>query len=72
VKAFPNSNPRYLSLGFEAIPPSIHTTHSQGKPIGWMAEQDWQETIDLLTRYSDLKSNRAPKEYFTNDFAPAS
>jgi NitT/TauT family transport system substrate-binding protein len=48
----------------------LTTPATQGKPIGWGAEADWQTTLDLLTRYRDLKSDKPASAFFTNDFLP--
>lgn len=49
-----------------------HTKNSVGKPLGWMSDQDWKETVDLLLE-NGLISSRSPIErYYTNDFVPSS
>ncbi|MBI2881237.1 MAG: ABC transporter substrate-binding protein [Candidatus Tectomicrobia bacterium] len=50
----------YLSL--------LRTKHTQGKPLGWMAQEDWEETIGTLTRYGGLKNPLSVNRYYTNDF----
>ncbi|MFQ5914058.1 MAG: ABC transporter substrate-binding protein [Nitrospinota bacterium] len=51
-----------LSLG--------HTENSRGKPLGWMARKDWEQTIDILTNYGGVKKALPPERYYTNDFVP--
>lgn len=50
----------YLSL--------VYTKNSQGKPLGWMAAQDWEDTIQILTKYVNLKGARPAGNYYTNAF----
>ncbi len=47
------------------------TANTQGKPPGWMAEADWQQTIDLLLEYGALDQPIAPGQLYTNDFLPS-
>lgn len=46
----------------------LHTKNNRGKPLGWMAREDWKETIEILTKYGGLKDPLPPEEYYTNDF----
>ena len=50
-----------LSLGL------LHTERSKGKPIGWMARGDWEQTIQLLAKYRKLKALPVD-QYYTNEF----
>lgn len=47
----------------------LHTKRSKGKPIGWMARGDWENTIRLLTKYRKMKPV-AVDRYYTNAFFP--
>lgn len=46
----------------------VQTKNSQGKPLGWMAKEDWQDTIEILSKYVNLKDPRPAEQYYTNDF----
>lgn len=46
----------------------LHTKHTQGKPLGWMAREDWVETIEILKNHAGLKNPLPPEEYYTNKF----
>ena len=39
----------------------------RGKPIGWVSTETWQNSLNVLSKYSGLK-NTDPSAYFTNDF----
>jgi NitT/TauT family transport system substrate-binding protein len=39
----------------------------EGKPIGWVSTETWQNSLNVLSKYSGLK-NTDPSAYFTNDF----
>ncbi len=38
--------------------------------IGWGAQADWDQTLDLMKKYRDLQSNQPWTAYHTNDFLP--
>jgi NitT/TauT family transport system substrate-binding protein len=46
----------------------IATEHTQGKPLGWMAAEDWQASVDLMSQYLDLKNAPALDQIYTNEF----
>ncbi len=47
----------------------LHTERSKGKPIGWMASEDWENTIRLLAKYRKMKPLAADR-YYSNAFFP--
>lgn len=57
---------RQLELSF----PDLHTPNSKGKPLGWMAKEDWERTQEILTKYMGLEKPLPVQEYYTNDFIP--
>lgn len=46
--------------------PLLHTANSQGKPVGWSAQADWQATQGILTKYASLPATDVTN-YYTND-----
>ena len=50
-----------LSLGL------LHTPRSKGKPIGWMARGDWEQTVGLLAKFRKMKAKPVDR-YYTNEF----
>ena len=48
----------------------IHSQATEGKPIGWMADEDWDRTLDLLFETGGIEMRPANVDVFTNDFIP--
>ena len=46
----------------------LHTPYSEGKPIGWVAVEDWQATQDVLEAYAGFKPEEDLNVFFTNDY----
>ena len=47
----------------------VYTDATEGKPLGWMAKEDWERSQDLLIEYMGM--DRLPVEtYYTNEFIP--
>ena len=68
---FPMANAEFLEAGWSVLPNTLHTANSAGKPLGWMADADWKETLDILSQYANFKGSMNPSDYYTNDFLPA-
>lgn len=49
----------------------LYTKTTEGKPIGWMAREDWNGTITILSQHGGLKNPLRPEDYYTNEFVPA-
>lgn len=47
-----------------------HTAATTGKPLGWMAKEDWDQMNEVLEKYGDMKGRKSAETYFTNDFLP--
>lgn len=39
-------------------------------PTGYFALKDWQDTVELMTKYMALETTLKPDDFFTNDFLP--
>jgi NitT/TauT family transport system substrate-binding protein len=46
------------------------TPNTEGRPLGWMAEQDWQATVEILREYGGVTTPLDAKQLYTNDFIP--
>jgi len=57
---------RQLELTF----PLLSTPNTKGKPLGWMAKKDWEQTQEILTKYTGLQKAIPVEQYFTNDYIP--
>jgi NitT/TauT family transport system substrate-binding protein len=47
----------------------LDSANSKGR-IGWGAEADWNQTIQLLKQYRELQTNAAWTAFHTNEFLP--
>jgi len=54
----------------EGYMPLFKTVASEGKPAGYMAEDDWKLTIKLMEDVGVLKPGSKPSDYYTNEFVP--
>jgi NitT/TauT family transport system substrate-binding protein len=43
-----------------------HTSNSKGHKLGWMAEQDWVHTVNLLTKFGLLKGSVELNKLYVN------
>ncbi|MGE5262383.1 MAG: ABC transporter substrate-binding protein [Acidobacteriota bacterium] len=68
LKHAPAFNKEIALLEINGSMTIIHTKATEGKPVGWMAMDDWKDTQDLLTKYADLKGLPDLNVYFTNDY----
>ena len=55
-----------LKVGISLMPSKA----SQGKPIGYMAPEDWAQTLMLMRQYMALEGAQKPEEFYTNQFVP--
>jgi NitT/TauT family transport system substrate-binding protein len=44
--------------------------NTAGKPFGWMAQKDWQETVDVLKQYGGVATPLEAQQLYTNEFVP--
>jgi NitT/TauT family transport system substrate-binding protein len=47
------------------------TPNTAGKPLGWMSEKDWEETVSVLKQYGGVTGPLAAGQLYTNEFVPA-
>jgi NitT/TauT family transport system substrate-binding protein len=48
----------------------MYSPNNKGKPIGWMAEQDWNATIDQLFETKAIEKRLPNDTFYTNEFVP--
>src|SRR5437660_1114588 len=48
------------------------TPSTAGKPLGWMAEKDWNETVAVLKQYGGVTTPLEAAQLYTNEFVPTS
>src|SRR6266852_2765697 len=44
--------------------------NTAGKPFGWMAEKDWQDTVEVLKQYGGVTTPLEAQQLYTNEFVP--
>src|SRR5882672_2376977 len=49
----------------------IHTKHTEGKPLFWSAQEDWQESQDLLEKFAKMPPEKDMAKYYTNEYLSA-
>jgi NitT/TauT family transport system substrate-binding protein len=54
----------------EATNELAHTEASAGKPTGWMAESDWQDSLELMEQSDQLSEPLEIDDLYTNEFIP--
>jgi NitT/TauT family transport system substrate-binding protein len=46
------------------------TPSTAGRPLGWMADQDWQKTVEVLKQYGGVTTQLEASQLYTNEFVP--
>jgi NitT/TauT family transport system substrate-binding protein len=46
------------------------TPNTAGKPLGWMADKDWQETVTVLKQYGGVTAPLEAGDLYTDEFVP--
>jgi NitT/TauT family transport system substrate-binding protein len=59
-------DPKILRGQIDSVKPFFLTKASEGKPIGWMMEEDWAAAVKTLASAQLIKSGAAG-EFFTNE-----
>lgn len=75
LKAFPkqvNDKPMFMRV-MQLSLKMMGTPGTQGKPLGWMSEKDWESSQKVLIDFTPgFKGKGLPvSEFFTNEFIPA-
>lgn len=50
--------------------PLLETVHTKGRPVGWMAKEDWEETQEIMFKYGGLGKKVPVETYYTNKYIP--
>jgi len=70
LQSYPNYKPEVATQSLTTTIPLLHTKNTEGKPLGWMAREDWQETQDLLAKAGLVQDPVSLDSLYTNDFVP--
>ena len=71
MEAFPEANREIIENQLALSLELIHTVNTEGQPLGFMAPEDWQATIDLLADYGGLRTTVPVRDFYTNEFIPS-
>jgi NitT/TauT family transport system substrate-binding protein len=69
----PDMNVAQQRRVLDLVADRVHTPNSEGEPLGYMAPEDWQESVDLMTEYLGLDESKLPdgvEGLYTNEFIP--
>jgi NitT/TauT family transport system substrate-binding protein len=68
VEAYPETNRDLAKLGLPLVIEHMSSDATGGKPLGWMADADWNVTLEVM----GLATAKSPlSSYFTNEFIPS-
>jgi NitT/TauT family transport system substrate-binding protein len=71
VKAFsPTVEPAIVLREAELSWENWVTANTAGKPLGWMSDKDWEQTVEVLKAYGGVTGPLEASQLFTNDFVP--
>ncbi|AYM65377.1 ABC transporter substrate-binding protein [Agrobacterium fabrum] len=66
VKEKPTGDPKLLKEQLEISLKLLPSPSAPSAPLGEMAEADWQQTLDLMKEYQDIKTDMPADAFFTN------
>jgi NitT/TauT family transport system substrate-binding protein len=46
------------------------TPNTAGKPLGWMSDKDWDDTVETLKQYGGVTTPLKASDLYTNDLVP--
>jgi NitT/TauT family transport system substrate-binding protein len=65
MAAFPESNRQFITAGLPMVIDHMHSSATQGRPLGWMAEEDWKTTLEVM-KSAGLEGDRPAGTYYRN------
>jgi NitT/TauT family transport system substrate-binding protein len=71
VEAEPATNREHQRKVIDVVAEGVHTPASEGRPLGWMAPEDWEATVALMEEYLGLDTSKLPEGVeglYTNEF----
>jgi hypothetical protein len=63
-----DSEREIMEQGLEVYLDSMHTANSEGCGLGWVAEEDAEQTIQLLRDNLGLETDLEPAAFYDNEF----
>lgn len=68
LKPYPSLGKGVTLAQTKAVLSLAHTSRTKGKPLGYMANEDWVDTLATLKQFSGLESDEPAQHYYTNEF----
>jgi len=65
MAAFPESNRQFITAGLPMVIDHMHSNATQGRPLGWMAEEDWKTTLEVM-KSAGLEGDHPAETYYRN------
>jgi NitT/TauT family transport system substrate-binding protein len=65
MAAFPESNRQFITAGLPMVIDHMHSSATQGRPLGWMAEEDWKTTLEVM-KSAGLEGDHPAGTYYRN------
>ncbi len=69
MKAYPETNREFAELGLPMVFEHMSSDATRGKPLGWMAEEDWKATLDVM-KGAGLEGAYPPSKFYRNLVEP--
>ncbi|MBV8652064.1 MAG: sulfonate ABC transporter substrate-binding protein, partial [Alphaproteobacteria bacterium] len=64
----PQADSELLKAQLVASLELLESPDTHGKPLGYMAPQDWTRTLDLMKQYQDVTTDLQASAFYTNQF----
>ena len=65
MEQFPETNRAFVEAGLPLVIDHMHSAATKNKPLGWMAEEDWKGTLEVM-KNAGLEGNASPQTYYRN------
>ena len=69
VKEFPDTNRQFVEMGLPMVFEHMHSQATKGRPLGWMAEEDWKSTLEIM-KSAGLEGDRPARSFYRNLIEP--
>lgn len=70
AKAKPGVNKEILLGQLKAVISLIDSPENKGKPYGWASPKLWEETVDIMKKYRELKTDVPVTDHYNYSFLP--
>ena len=65
MKAYPETNREFAELGLPMVFEHMQSEATKGKPLGWMADEDWRVTLEVM-KGAGLEGTSPPGKFYRN------